>query len=252
MDALAAARATAGPLGDVGSAFYWSPQAARRAERIGLDVFGLYAGGRGGMLGDRTSAEVDEEFFFFKPGMIALMVEAARAIADPASIAEAHLGTADDFARATFGGVDATVLAGFDAAAAVVVDTFPGGRWPLADGYRAAVQPDDPVASAFRRAIVFRELRGGVHLDAVVATGLTGAVACQFDRGDDYFALHGFGDGDRVAVTPEVLAARVSAEERTDDQMAEILDVLDDDQRASLATGAQALLVAVAAPVPVV
>ena len=250
MDALAAARATASPLGDVGSAFYWSPQAAARAEGIGLDVFGLYAGGRGAMLGDRTPEEVDEEFFFFRPGMIAGMVEAARATADPASIAAAHLGAADDFARATFGGIDAVVVADFDAAATVVVDGFAEGRWPLADGYRAAGRPVDPLASAFRHAVVLRELRGGVHLDAVVAAGLTGAVACQFDRGDDYYALHGFGDEDRVAVTPELLAARVAAEERTDEQMAELLGILDDDQRASLVSGAEALLDAVAAPVP--
>jgi hypothetical protein len=161
MDALEAAQATSAPLGDLGAAFYFSPSAAARAGAIGLDVFLLYAAGRGGILGDRTSAEVDEEFFFFKPGMITLMVEAARATADPAAIVEAHLGAADDYAAATFGGVDPATVAGFDAAAAAVVDGLPTGSWPLVDGYRAAGLPTDPLASAYRRAVMLRELRGG-------------------------------------------------------------------------------------------
>ena len=57
------------PLGTVaGAAFYFSPEAAARAEGIGLDVVSLYAAGRGAVLGDRTPDEVDETFFFFKPG----------------------------------------------------------------------------------------------------------------------------------------------------------------------------------------
>ena len=251
MDALTAAQATNAPLNDLGSAFYWSPQAAARAEAIGLDVFGLYAGGRGGVLGDRTPEEVDEEFFFFKPGMITLMVAAARAQAAPGAILAAHLGAVDDYARATFGAVDPSTIGGFAAAAGALIDTLPTGSWPLVDGYRSAGLPDDPVARSYRSAVILRELRGGVHLDAVVETGLTPAVACQFDRGDDYYALHGFGADDRVPETPEVLAARVAAEEATDLGMAELLGVLDDGQGVALVTGATTLLAATGDPVAV-
>ncbi len=69
MDALAAAPGHPVPR----SAIWARPSTGHRRpppgpEAIGLDVFGLYAGGRGGVLGDRTPEEVDEEFFFFKPG----------------------------------------------------------------------------------------------------------------------------------------------------------------------------------------
>jgi hypothetical protein len=97
---------------------------------------------------------------------------------------------------------------------------------------------------------MLRELRGGVHLDAVVAAGLTPAVACQFDRGDDYYALHGFGDEDRVPETPELLATRAAAEEATDLAMADLLAGLDSGQRADLAAGAGSLSAATADPVP--
>ena len=55
----------------MGAAFYFSPEAAARAEGIGLDVVSLYAAGRGAVLGDRTPPEVDETFFFFKSGPFA-------------------------------------------------------------------------------------------------------------------------------------------------------------------------------------
>jgi hypothetical protein len=242
MDAHTAATAIGPPLGTVGAAFYFSPEAAARAEGIGLDVVSLYAAGRGGVLGDRTPAEVDETFFFFKAGLIAGVVEAARTKAGPVDILRAHLGSADDFAAATYGTVDPDVLATFDAAASRVVDALPTGRWPLVDGYRAQPAPVGPEASAYRRAVLLRELRGGIHRDAVEAAGLSAAVACQFDRGDDYYRLHGFGDADRVPETPATLAARVDAEEATDAAVAERLAVLDEAELAALVTASELLV----------
>jgi hypothetical protein len=242
MDALAAATAIGPSLGTVGAAFYFSPEASARASGIGIDVVSLYAAGRGGVLGDRSPAEVDEEFFFFKSGLIGSVVEAARASADPSAILEAHIGSAVDYAIAAFGDVDPVVLAGFDDAASLVVEELPAGRWSLVDGYRAVPVPSDPVASAFLRAVILRELRGGVHREEVESAGLTDAVACQFDRGDDYYRLHGYGDEDRVPETPQVLGARASAEEATDRRMAELLRVLDEVQLTALVAGAEAMI----------
>jgi len=252
MDPSDAAAAIADPLGTVaGATFYFSSQSAARAGAIGLDVVTLYAAGRGAVLGDIDPVAVDQVFFFFKPGMIGGLVGAARATAALPAILDAHLASADDFARATFGGVDASTLGAFDKAAADVVETLPTGAWPLVDGYRSALLPGEPVTDAFRRAILLRELRGGIHRDAVVAVGLTGAVACQFDRGDDYYRLHGFGDEDRVPETAEVLEAKAAAEHATDARMGELLSVLDGDGLETLVTGARSLGDALAAPVEV-
>ena len=243
MDALTAATAIGPPLGTVGAAFYFSPEAAARAQGIGLDVVSLYAAGRGAVLGDRTPAEVDETFYFFKSGLIPTVVEAARAKAAPADILEAHLGAADDFAAAHYGTVEPEVLAGFAAAGSRVMEVLPRGRWPLVDGYRAQPTPGSTVAAAYRHAVLLRELRGGVHRDAVEAAGLSAAVACQFDRGDDYYRLHGFGDDDRVAGTPATLAARVAAEQATDGAVGELLAVLDGVELGHLVAGAEVLAV---------
>jgi hypothetical protein len=238
MDALTAATAIGPPLGTVGAAFYFAPEAVTRAEGIGLDVVSLYAAGRGGVLGDRTPAEVDEIFYFFKAGLIAGVVASARTKAAPADILDAHLGSADDFAVGTYGAVDPEVLSRFDDAAARVVAELPTGRWPLVDGYRAQPTPEAPAASAYRRAVLLRELRGGIHRDAVEAAGLSAAVACQFDRGDDYYRLHGFGDADRVAETPATLEARADAERATDVAVAGVLTILDEGELEGLVAGA--------------
>ena len=55
-------------------------------------------------------------------------------------------------------------------------------------------------AGAYRAAILLRELRGGVHTDAVKAAGLSPVTACQFnrDRDLDNFKMHGFSEEDLV------------------------------------------------------
>ena len=242
MDALAAATAIGPQLGTVGAAFYFSPEASARASGIGIDVVSLYAAGRGGVLGDATPADVDEAFFFFKSGLIGSVVEGARASADRSAILEAHVGSAEDYAIATFRDADPSVLTAFDHAAARVIEELPAGRWSLVDGYRAVSVPSDRMASAYLRAVILRELRGGVHREEVEAVGLTDAEACQFDRGDDYYRLHGYGDEDRVPETPEILASRVSAEGATDRRMAELLSVLDEAQLTALVAGAQVMI----------
>jgi hypothetical protein len=252
MQPIDAALALDAPLGTVaGATFYFSPQSSTRAASIGLDVVSLYAAGRGAVLGDVPPDVVDEVFFFFRPGMIAGLVEAARAIAPVPVVLAVHLGSADDFALATFGGIAPGVLADFATAAALVGDGLPTGVWPLVDGYRAAPMPAAAAPAAFRHAIVLRELRGGVHRQAVEAAGLTAAVACQFDRGEDYYRLHGFGDEDMVDATPEVLAARAAAQSATDAHVGELLSVLDGPGLEALVAGALALDAAWQAPVAV-
>jgi hypothetical protein len=70
MDVTTAASTVAGPLGELGAGFYFSPQALSRADAIGLNVVSLYAAGRASVLGGVDPQTADEIFYFFKPGMI--------------------------------------------------------------------------------------------------------------------------------------------------------------------------------------
>jgi hypothetical protein len=160
-----------------------------------------------------------------------------------------HLHAAGDYASATFGAIPTDVLGDFSAAAKALAGTLPTGRWPLVDGYLAQPVPADPIHEAYYWSIVLRELRGGVHTDAVVAASLSAAEACQLDHGGMSFGLHGYGDGDRTEETEELLARRGAVEVDTSKRMAALLEVLDNKQRQALANGAIALHDAVAAPV---
>ena len=225
------------PIRHIGEAFYFSPQAVAVGDTIELDVVTFYAAGRGGVLG-----EIDA---------VAAMMDKARSLADRQDAVARHLDAAASFAHATFGGIDAEVLTSFSAAAAALATTLPSGRWPIADGYLALGPPDDAVAAAYYWCIVLRELRGGVHTDAIKAAGLSGAAAVQSDRDGMMFGLHGYSDEDRVDLTDDLVAARAQADAQTAATMAELLGVVDAAQDAALRAGATAMQEALAAPVAV-
>jgi hypothetical protein len=241
MDATTAASTIAGPLGNLAANFYFSPQSTARGEAIGLDVISLYGAGRASMLGGVDPQTADSVFYFFKPGMVAAVVERGRSLASEDAIATAHLGSADDYAEATFTGVDAATLNAFSDAVDALAATVPSGLWPLFDGYRAAPAATTNTARAYRAAILLRELRGGVHTDAVKACGLTPATACQFDRDLGYFQMHGFSEEDMVERTPEIDAQKAAAEAATTERMAALFASLSSTQLDAIVAGAKAL-----------
>lgn len=251
MNSAQTADTIAAPLGTVGMMYYFDKGTVAKGKEIDLDVVSFYALGRGGVLNDAPASEVDEVFFFFKPGAITAMYSGGRAVQSAEVGARAHLAAADDFARRTFGGVASEVLTAFNEAARALVASLPKGHWPLVDGYRQFELPTDNAALAMRHAILLRELRGGVHTDAIKAAGLTSAEACYLDHDGAYFALHGFQDADIPDVTDELRQRRQTAEADTSVRMAALLNVLSDDQRAALVTGATALNAALADPQPV-
>lgn len=251
MESNATATTLAEPIGILGMSYYFSPHAIARGEELGQDVVTFYAGGRAGVLGQVSPDEADEIFMFFKSGMVSAMVEKSRSVTDPEVTAAAHLEAAWSFADATFGAVPADVLDAFSEAARALAATLERGRWPLVDGYLDAGEPVGSVRAAYYWTIVLRELRGGVHTDAVKAAGLSGAAACQLDRGGAFFALHGYGDEDRLDETEELIAARAAVEESTDARMATLLEGVSADARVALARGAEAMFAAIADPVAV-
>ena len=89
-------------------------------------------------------------------------------------------------------------------------------------------------------ASVLRELRGSVHLVAVVAIGIPPKVAHAFRRPSD-FELFGYAADEVPDITAEVQGAIASADELTDRMMARIYSVLQDHERVALAAGSEAM-----------
>ena len=241
MDATTAASTIAGPIGNLAANFYFSPQSTARGEAIGLDVISLYGAGRASMLGGVEPETADSVFYFFKPGMVAGVVARGRSMASEDTIAAAHLGAADDYADAHLAGVDPATLNAFTDAVNALAATVPSGSWPLFDGYRASPAATTDAARAYRAAILLRELRGGVHTDAVKACGLSAATACQFDRDLGYFQMHGFSEEDMVEHTPGIDAQKAAAEAATTEQMAALFAPLSQAQLDAIVAGTAAL-----------
>ena len=242
MDATTATSIIAGPIGDVAGHFYFSKQAVARSEAIGLDVVSLYGAGRASMLGGADPETVDALFYFFKPGMIAAVVTRGRSLASEEEIATAHLGSADDYADATFAEVDSATRDAFTDAVGALAASVPSGSWPFFDGYRLAPVASTAAARAYRAAILLRELRFSVHTDAVKAAGLSPANACQFNRDLENFKRHGFSDEDIVEYTPEIEAQKAAAEDATTAQMAALFAPLSQTQLEAIVAGANALI----------
>ena len=194
---------------------------------------------------------VNDAFTFFHPTSIARMWGVPEPKADPVATAAAYLQSAYEFADRTFGAVPTRVLEDFARAARKVVDGVEAGHHLLVDGYRRYEVPNNPVHAAYLGAILMRELRGCVHIDAVREVGLSAREAAYL-QDPAVFKLHGYGDDEVPRVTPELEAKKAEAEVVTSALMAECFAVLDDAERDQLAEGALAMFEALKSPVAVV
>jgi hypothetical protein len=251
MSTITLAHELAEPIGRIGMYYYFSPLTSQRATELGTDVVSYYFAGRGGVLGEVDAEEVDETFYFFKPGMASGMYSHGVSQLGRSVAVREHAASADTFARATFGAIAPELLTAFADAVQRLADQVPLDIAPLADGYLALEWPGDPAARAFRAAIYLRELRGGVHTQIVKVAGLPPAVSCYLDHDGAYFALHGYGDDDLPTITDEHRATRLDIEERTHEAMETILMLIDESDRQALKAGSAEMFAALKDPIPV-
>ena len=234
----------------LGMSFYFDPLTAERAKTHGLNVFEYYGLGRGGVLGDVDTASVYEAFTFFDQRTIDFLWTAAKVKADPVAIAADYVRAAYAFADRTFGALDADALARFGASVRRVVDALTPRRCPLVDGYRRYDAPSDPVHAAYLGTILLRELRGGVHIEAVNEVGLL-AHEAAFLQDASVYKLHGYRDEDAPVATPELEAKKREAEERTTHKEAQCFAVLSEEELVNVAEVAALMFAALASPVVV-
>jgi hypothetical protein len=251
MDPLALADQIADPVQVLGMSYYFDPGTAERATELGMNVVQFYGMGRGGVLGAVDVDAVDRAFYFFHRRSIEYFWALASEDVDPAATAREHVESAKGFARRTFGGVDADLLTRVADAGYAAVDAAPRGRYPLVDGYRALPRPDEPVDAAYLAMIMLRELRGAVHIDAVVESELSPSEAA-FVQDPMIFKLHGYTDDDEPAVTEGLEERKRRAEDATSAVVAGFFASLSPDARAALAEGVAAMAAALLDPEPVV
>ncbi|MEW2353684.1 hypothetical protein [Spirillospora sp. NPDC029432] len=230
------AAAAGKPIGRLGGAFMISREAKAFAAEAGLDGWAPYFRGRFGVLGDVHPDVIASAAGFFPVEAVRAAWDAGAAL--PAATAAArYAAVAHEFGRrklADFAESERLaellkrVADGADVAAA-----------PVFAGWRAIDLPEDAAARVIQLAHVVRELRGGLHVAAVLASGLTSLEAVVSGRSDllpsgeanaEYFGW----PRPYPEVTDEIRRRRAAAEELTDELMVPAFAVLDEAEAAEL------------------
>src|SRR5580692_7433514 len=191
--ALAAVRATSVPVHDIGTAIYLSPDVMARAAEWGwANPFAFYFAGRGGMLGEVDADVVTSALGWFEPNAVAAMyaegVGVAGAKAAAARMAEAH-GEWGQKHYADVEGIDDIV-----AVSEQLVDGIEGSAIPLFVGWRDAARSDDAAGRAAQLMQMLREWRGGLHLVATTAVGLSPLEAILTTEGEGQAKFFGWSE----------------------------------------------------------
>ncbi|GGL45773.1 SCO6745 family protein [Nocardia jinanensis] len=155
---------------ELGGGFMFSREARQYAAETGVDeFFGPYTRGRGGVLGDVDADVVTAAFGFFPEHSIRTAWESVPMPA--AKAAHRYALACQDFGRRKLGAFEeAARLA--ELLETVVAAADPAGL-PLFAGWRAVPLPGDAPGRVMQLTYVLRELRGGLHLLAVRAAGIT-------------------------------------------------------------------------------
>jgi hypothetical protein len=180
--ALAVVRATSVPIHDIGTSAYLSPDIAGWAAEWGWsNPFAFYFAGRGGMLGDVGADVVTSAFGWFNPGAVHAMFSEGICIAGAtgaaARMAEAH---------GMWGEKHYSEVEGLDGIVAVteeLVDGLEGSAIPLFVGWRNAPRSESTPGRAAQLMQILREWRGGNHLVATTAVGLSPLEAILTNEG---------------------------------------------------------------------
>jgi len=180
--ALAVIQVTSAPIHDIGTAIYLSPDVFGWAAEWGwANAFAFYFAGRGGMLGDVGPNVVNSAFGWFAPAMVAKQFSEGVAVTSATEAAQ-RMGEAHaQWGRKHLG--DVKDLSGIASITETLVDGLEGSGLPLFAGWRAAARSDDAAGRVAQLMQILREWRGGLHLVATTAVGLSPLEAILTNEG---------------------------------------------------------------------
>lgn len=214
----------------VGGGFMFSREAKAFAAEVGVPGFlPAYTRGRAGVLGEVPAEIVVAAFGFFPAGPVSAAWESTSATS-AAKGAEGYLRACQDFGRRK--------LAGFAPAERLaelldtVVSAADAAGVPLFAGWRALPQAQDAPARILHLIQALRELRGGLHLMAVRASGLTPLQAVliagsPLASGPDQARSYGWAEPFEE-ITPELKGRWMQAEALTDELSVPVFAVLNE------------------------
>ncbi len=230
-DGPAFAREAGRVIGSLGGGFMISPQARSFAKDHGLRGREAYVLGRGAVLGDVDADVVISAFGFWPADVIRPAWDGGRAILPVREALPKYADVARNWGRARFDGyADAGRLAEL---LRTVADGADVEAVALFAGWRAVELPSDDEGRLAQLLHVLREHRGGLHLVAVVASGLTPHQAVLSGPGGPDNARF-FGYEEPFEEVSHLIEVRAATEELTDRLVAPAYDVLGHDERSDL------------------
>jgi Helix-turn-helix family len=219
-DALTLVRATSDPIHDIGTAIYLSPDVSGWAAEWGWDnPFSFYFAGRGGMLGDVGPEVVTAALGWFEPNAVNAMFTAGLGVAGASGaarrMAEAHSLWGDKYYS------DVDDVESIASVTEELVGGLEGSALPLFVGWRDAAASQTPGGRAAQLMQMLREWRGGLHLVATTAVGLSPLEAILTNEGEGQAKF--FGWSEPFEDCSSIKAKHDEAEEMTDQLCASAL-----------------------------
>jgi len=214
-------------ISDMGGRFMSDPVGFGRAGEMHVEPgMGVYVAGRFGVLGRVHADVVVASAVFIEPSFLSEAWNTVLETADPAISAEVYTSIAAEYGRAHISGAP-SLERWIELSERVVDGTSPVGA-PLFAGWRAVPRPADPAGRAYLLLHILRELRFGLHANAVVASGFPPLKAVLCGSGGERAA----GMLQWQAPYPELSDAdrstRVAIEDTTDKLSAASMEVLSD------------------------
>jgi len=191
MDAIELAGKVAPPIVALGGAFMLDDATTARGTELGLDLPSFYGLGRGSVLGEVDTDVVAAALPFIPLEVVRAVVGAARSKMSAADAVQHYLGACRAWGQAHLGTVDE-----LDRLAALLERVVAAGSVasnPLFAGWRAVPLPADDLPGRVAQLLFLaREHRGGPHIVAILASGLTPLEAVVVSGGPDAAALYGW------------------------------------------------------------
>ncbi len=216
-DVLEFAIAADSPIEQAVAVFMLHPETFAESIAAGYqNPFAGYVAGRGGVLGEATGVAVSSVFVVFEPTFLRGMWEEGVAVRGATGAADLYWEQAAGFARRHLAGAE-----GLDRIAELgekIVAATPDGGLPLYAGWRTMPLAEDPPARALQVMHILRELRAGVHFNALTISGITPVEAHMLNKGHQYATMFGwpepFADGadkkDRYAQVEQATNRRMA------------------------------------------
>jgi hypothetical protein len=191
--ALALVKRTSVPIHDIGTAAYLSPDIAGWAAEWGWsNPFAFYFAGRGGMLGGVNAEVVTAAMGWFEPNAVRAMYSEGVGVAGATNaagrMAEAHAKWGEKHFHHVSG------IEGIVTVTEQLVDGLEGSALPLFVGWRDAPRSQAPAGRAAQLMQILREWRGGIHLVATTAVGLSPLEAILTNEGPGQAKFFGWAE----------------------------------------------------------